>query len=191
MASASDKKQAVRNLSILASVHKLSLIINILAFICVYILKRPSSGKFRFILFSLPLIFCEWTIEKIGRPIYTTDPNGYKLLVKPGDDLQQSGLTEYMFDIIYLTLIIDILMCVFGSMKVWWILLVIPGYAGWKLKGIASTVLSMFMPSLRGRNASAQSATTSTMGNDSGAEGKSKRQAKLEKRAAKQQVRYR
>lgn len=189
MASSSEKKQAARNLAILTSLHKLSGIINFLAFICVYIIRRPSSGKFRFILFSIPSIFCEWTIEKIGRPNYSTDPDGYKILVKPGDDLQQSGLTEYMFDIVYLTLFIDILMCLFGSMKVWWILLVVPGYAGWKLKGIATTVLGMFMPSLRGRNSSAAAAAGA--GEDTGTAGKSKRQAKLEKRAAKQQVRYR
>lgn len=192
MAGAADKKQAQRNTETLASVHKLSAIVNVLAILCVFVLRRPRSGKLYFIFFSIPALFCQYTVEKVGRPKYTTNSDGYKVLVRAGEDLQQAGLTEYMFDIIYLTLLIDILMCLFGSMKVWWILLVVPGFAAWKLKGIVGTVLGMFLPSLRGGRSGGQSATTDATGEaDGAAAGKSKRQLKMEKRGNKQKVRYR
>lgn len=186
MAGAAEKKQATRNVETLASVHKLSAIVNAIAFICVFILRRPSSGRFRLLLFTIPLAFCEWTVEKIGRPVYSTNQDGYQVLMKAGQDLQQSGLTEYMFDVIYLTLLIDVLMCVFGTMKVWWLVLAVPAYAGWKLKGVVSMILGMFLPSFRRNSAAAAAA-----GAADGSGEKSKRQAKLEKRAAKQQVRHR
>lgn len=188
MAGAADKKQAQRNIESLSSVHKLSLIINLISIICIFIIKRPLSGKICFILFSIPSIFCEYTIEKIGRPKYTKNGDGYTILLKSGEDLQQSGLTEYMFDIIYLTLLIDLLMCIFGSMKVWWILLIIPIFAAWKLKGIVSTILGMFMPNLRrgGKKSGIEGEEESDDNSN-----KSKRQLKKEKRGDKQKVRYR
>lgn len=189
MAGAADKKQAQRNTETLSSVHRLSFIVNVFAVLCIFVLKRPRSGKLYFLLFSLPSLFCEYTVEKVGRPRYTTNSDGYKLLMKAGEDLQQAGLTEYMFDVIYLTLVIDVLMCLFGSMKVWWVLLVIPGFAGWKLKGLVGTVLGMFMPGLGGSRKSGSEAASADAEGDSA--GKSKRQIKLEKRGAKQKVRYR
>lgn len=189
MAGAADKKQAQRNVEILSSIHKLSIIINIIVLLFIFILKRPSYGKKYYFIFSIPSFICQYTIEKIGRPIFTVNSDGYKVLKKPGDDLQQAGLTEYMFDIIYLTLLIDILMCIFGSMKVWWILLIIPLYAGWKLKGIISTILNIFMPNLRRNRSSNNNGDTNNTNNED--EGKSKRQIKMEKRGNKQKVRYR
>lgn len=185
MAGAAEKKQAQRNVESLSSVHKLSLIINLISIICVYIIQRPKNGKFYYLLYSIPSIFCEYTVEKIGRPTYTFNADGYKVLVTSGEDLQQSGLTEYMFDIIYLTLFIDILMCLFGTVKVWWILIVIPIFAGWKLKSIISSAMRMFLPSLGGQNkANEEAAETENSG-------KSKRQLKMEKRGNIQKVRYR
>lgn len=175
MAGAADKKQAQRNLQTLASVHKLSAVINTLAILFVFILKRPSSGKKWFIIWSLPLLFCQYTVEKIGRPVYSLNQDGYQVLVKPGDDLQQSGLTEYMFDIIYLTLLIDILMCIFGTMKVWWLLLIVPLFAGYKLKWIAGMLFN-FLKSKRLNNHSSSPNEDPQM---------SKRQQKLAKRAEK------
>lgn len=187
MAGAAEKKQAQRNLETLSSVHKLSGIINIIVIIFIFFLKRPTNGKKYYFLFSIPAFICEYVVEKIGRPKYSFNEDGYKILIKAGDDLQQAGLTEYMFDIIYLTLLIDILMIVFGSMKVWILLLIIPIYACWKLKNIISAVLGLFLPNWRSKKGDENVSTP--------VETKSKRQQKLEKRAAKaqgqQQVRYR
>lgn len=188
MAGAAEKKQAQRNFETLSSVHKLSGIVNTISLLCIFLLHRPLNGKKYYFLFSIPAFICQYIVENIGRPTFKINEDGYKVLVKAGDDLQQAGLTEYMFDIIYLTLFIDILMCIFGSMKVWILLLIIPIYACWKLKGIISTVLGLFLPNLKSNRNNAG-------GEDSKAhvETKSKRQQKMEKRAAKgqQQVRYR
>lgn len=186
MAGASEKKRAIRNIETLFSVHKLSLIVNAVCILCLFLLKRPSFGKKWYFIYSVPAWGCQYVVERTGRPTYEIDGEGRRVLVRAGEDLQQPGLTEYMFDVIYLTLGIDVLMCVFGSMKVYYLLLLIPGYAAWRLRGVASMVLGMVLPR-RGATAGAMEGV-----HDGGNDGKSKRQLKMEKRAAKgQQVRYR
>lgn len=186
MAGAAEKKQAQRNTETLSSIHKLSGIINLIVLISIFLIGRPKNGKKYYFIYSIPLMICQYIIEKIGRPKYGINADGYKILIKAGDDLQQSGLTEYMIDIIYLTLLIDILMILFGSMKVWYLLLIIPIFAIWKLKGIISMIMGMFFPSKNKGNVS----PTTTDGLN-GEPVKSKRQEKLEKRGNKQKVRYR
>ncbi|KAH3667441.1 hypothetical protein OGAPHI_003090 [Ogataea philodendri] len=135
MAGASDKKQAAANESILKQLHIASAVINILALVALFVLHRPATKKY-YILFSLPGLGCLYVIENVGRPKYHKNPQGYSVLTSAGQDLQQQGLTEYMVDIVYLTLIIDVLMIVFGSNKVWLLLLAVPAFAGYKLKGL-------------------------------------------------------
>ncbi|KAG7807034.1 hypothetical protein KL921_004458 [Ogataea angusta] len=134
MAGASDKKQAAANSSILRQLHLASVVVNVLALLALFLLHRPAAKKYYFI-FSLPGLGCQYVLEKVGRPKYHTNPQGYSVLSSAGQDLQQQGLTEYMIDIVYLTLIIDVLMILFGSNKVWLLLLAVPAYAGYKLKG--------------------------------------------------------
>lgn len=182
MAGAAEKKRAQRNTEILASLHKISISIAIVSLISITIFKRPGQCLPYFLFFNIPSMVCEYIVENIGRPTFEVNEDGYTVLVRAGDDLQQSGLTEYMFDIVYLSNLINLLMSLFGTMKVWYLILIVPVYACWKLKGLASTVLGFLLPNLR-RN--------SNRPNDNGAGGakseetKSKRQAKLEKRAAK------
>lgn len=188
MAGAAEKKQAQRNIETLSSIHKLSGIVNLISLLCIFFLQRPLNGKKYYFLLSIPAYVCQYIVENIGRPSFKINEDGYKVLVKAGEDLQQAGLTEYMFDIIYLTLSIDLLMCIFGTMKVWLLLAIVPIYACWKLKGVISTILSMFLPNLKSKRSNAGSEETKVP-----VEKKSKRQQKMEKRAAKsqQQVRYR
>ncbi|KAI7867634.1 hypothetical protein BDF14DRAFT_1881504 [Spinellus fusiger] len=91
-------------------------------------------------------------------------------LITSGDDLNAEGLTAYMFDIIYVTWATH-LTTAFISNKFWYMYLVIPGYAGYK---ILPMILSYF-----GNSSPAPES------NDT--EGKSKRQAKIEKRQGKGQ----
>jgi hypothetical protein len=194
MAGAAEKKQAQRNLETLSSVHKLSAIVNAITLLSLFLLGRPSSGKKWYFIFSIPAFACQYIAEKIGRPRYNINADGYKVLVRAGDDLQQAGLTEYMFDIIYLTLLIDILTVVFGTMKVWYLLLVVPAYACWKLKGVFSMalgVLQMFIPGLKFSRGKKPEGAAGVNGSGEEEPLKSKRQQKMEKRANKQQVRYR
>ncbi|GMG39777.1 unnamed protein product [Ambrosiozyma monospora] len=191
MAGASDKKQATSNLKILKEIHLASAIINGLTLLSLFLLHRPSTKKYYFI-FSIPAFICQYVIETTGRPTYTTTLQGYQQLVKSGQDLKQSGLTEYMFDLIYITLIIDLLLILFGSNKVWLLFLVVPGFAAFKLKGILGTLLGLvgfkgfgFGKSRTEKEAAANAAAQQQQ------PVKSKRQQKLEARGNKPKIRYR
>ncbi|ODV96994.1 hypothetical protein PACTADRAFT_48776 [Pachysolen tannophilus NRRL Y-2460] len=176
MAGSSQKKQAVSNIQSLKEIHTLSLVINLVTLIVLFSFNRPSSKKI-FIIFTIPLLICEYIIEKTGRPKY--DSSGK--LVSSGEDLKQSGLTEYMFDIIYFTLICDILMIVFGSNKVWYLYLAIPGFASYKLFGLIKAGRAL----LGGGSSKTENST------EEQTPAKSKRQAKLEARGNRQRVQAR
>lgn len=129
MASASAKKLAVANTNILNQLLIISASINIIVFLIISIFHRPSSYK-PWIIFSIPSILLQYSLEKFGRPKYT---NGNSL-VSSGEDIRLLGsLYEYYFDVIYLTWGFDILMIIFGSNKVWYGYLIIPGFAIYKL----------------------------------------------------------
>ncbi|WEJ96903.1 hypothetical protein PSN45_004448 [Yamadazyma tenuis] len=105
------------------------------------------------------------------RPKYKYDSVGdYDKLVSSGHDMNQSGLTEYMTDVIYFTWILDITVVALGSNKVWYLLLIIPGYAAFKLSGF----IKGFFPSKQQQPEQASLDPQKP-------EGKSKRQQKLEK----------
>ncbi|ODQ79416.1 hypothetical protein BABINDRAFT_161818 [Babjeviella inositovora NRRL Y-12698] len=181
MAGASDKKLAVANTQTLKSVHTVSLAINVLALLVLFVFHRPGSKK-PFIFFSLPLVGAEYAIERFGRPKYDG-----KVVVLAGADLTQQGVTEWLFDIVYFTLALDVLMILFGSNKVWWLWLAIPGYAGYKSFGFLKGLKEMFMGSSSGKKAAEGAKVEPT---------KSKRQAKMEARSQRaekgsQQARYR
>jgi SRP-independent targeting protein 2/TMEM208 len=62
----------------------------------------------------------QFQLESIGRPTFD-DKGG---VIKTGSDLGQSGLTEYMFDILYLTWGIQILVA-FTTQYAWLLYLVV------------------------------------------------------------------
>lgn len=133
MAGQSLKKTASANEKRLMQLHTISLAINILVMLSLLGLKRPSSYM-KYIFFSIPGWICEYFIEKSGRPKYSVDSiSGQRKALRSGDDLHQSGLLEYMFDIIYITWFLDILMILFGSNKVWWLFSIVPLFAFYKI----------------------------------------------------------
>ncbi|ODV68651.1 hypothetical protein HYPBUDRAFT_190190, partial [Hyphopichia burtonii NRRL Y-1933] len=54
---------------------------------------KRSSSKWAYLIFSLPAFFCQYTLEKSGRPVYGLE-NGYSKLIKPGQDLKGEGLSS-------------------------------------------------------------------------------------------------
>jgi SRP-independent targeting protein 2/TMEM208 len=62
----------------------------------------------------------QYQLEFVGRP--TFDDRGG--VIKTGDDLGQAGLTEYMFDILYLTWGIQLLVA-FTTVYAWWLCLLV------------------------------------------------------------------
>lgn len=181
MASQSSKKIAVSNAKTLKELHLVTLIINFLSIIAIFILKRPSSSK-SYIILSIPAFFCQYTLEQSGRPTYSIDSSSNKpKLIRCGDDLKGEGLFEYMFDCIYITWLIDILMIILGTNYVWWIYLIVPGYCAYKA--------SAFIKSFLGGSGNTSKSSEKESKNDSKST-KSKRQTKLEARRDKGQVQF-
>jgi hypothetical protein len=116
MAHAAQKKQAVANAARLKTLHTAFLIVNGLFLVSHFLLNRPGSIK-AFLVFSVPALFLQYQLERLGRPRY--DDRG--ALLRAGDDLNQPGLTEWMHDVIYVTWICVILSIAFGSNKVWYL----------------------------------------------------------------------
>lgn len=178
MASQSSKKTAVSNAKTLKELHLISLVVNALALIVLFVFHRPASKK-PYIILSIPAFFCQYTLELSGRPTYTTDKaTGYQKLVRSGEDIKGAGLFEYMFDCLYVTWFIDILMIVLGTNFVWWIFAIIPGYCGYKAAILAKSFFG-------GRGGAAAAPVSPE---EDAKNGKSKRQTKLEARREKGQV---
>lgn len=141
MASQSSKKIATANSQTLKELHLISLLINSLVILSLFLFHRPAS-KWKFVVFSLPALGCQLVLEKSGRPIYSLDSLTHlSKLVKSGDDIKGPGLFEYMFDCIYVTWFCDILMILFGSNKVWVFFLIVPGFMVYKVANLAKSFM--------------------------------------------------
>lgn len=182
MASLSSKKTAAANAKTLQELHIISAVVNLLVWIGLFLLGRPAS-KWKYFVLSVPAFASEFVLEKSGRPVHTSDPvTGLKRLVKSGDDIKGPGLFEYMFDCIYITWLCDLLMLVFGSNKVWFLYLVVPGYVAYKVSSLARSFMGKSSKSSQAPESKADSQA---------APAKSKRQAKMEQRGQKTRVRTR
>lgn len=181
MASLSSKRLASANEKTLNDLHILSIAINALTLISLFAFGRPKN-KWIYMVFSAPSFALQYLLERFGRPIYNTDrSNGHRTLIKSGDEINNTGLYEYMFDMIYITWLCDILMLCFGSNYVWLLLLIIPAFAGYKVFGFARPFLLGFTS----RTAKKLEVATQE-------QAQSRRQAKLEKKEQKgQRIRQR
>lgn len=133
MANASAKKQAISNTNALKLMHLSSLGVNAFVILFHFLLKRPASLK-PYFLFSIPAFLLQFQLERMGRPSY--DAKGS--LIRSGDDLGASGITEWMHDVIYVTWGCAVLSAIFNTTKVWFLYLVIPLYASYKLYSFIS-----------------------------------------------------
>ncbi|QLG72884.1 hypothetical protein HG535_0D05930 [Zygotorulaspora mrakii] len=179
MAGQAGKKQALSNSAALQSLYRVTVPIVILALLRSWASSGIKLGQLiKFALLHVPLIGCCYVLDKSGRPLY--DAKGK--IVKEGMDLSQAGgLTEYMFDVIYLSLFGDAGQILFNTRKLWYILLVVPAYAAYKLYHLKDQFMG------NGGNGSGIPKGGAAAVN----EDKSKRQAKREKRGDKNKVRYR
>src|SRR5262245_34332255 len=126
MAQKARKDRAKSNVAALNNLHIGSLVVNGL-FLLLHFIFRSRSLLLWFIL-SLPSFLCQFTLEKSGRPSY--DPTT-KVLKSAGEDLAASGLTEYMFDVIWVTWAAAILAALFGSWG-WFLWAVVPAFGAFK-----------------------------------------------------------
>ena len=181
MSAGSQKKLATKNKSILLQFRYIAATINVLAIIAIFYFNRPSRS-ITYILLSTPSFILQYVLESSGLPKFGADG---KVLSSGADIMQKGSLFEYCFDVIYLTWILDVLMIVFGSNKVWWGYAMIPGFAIYKISGF---VLPFFRKSGGGQQqqqgADKDGATSSSTTKKDNS-GLSKRQQKMKARQEK------
>ncbi|CCH41738.1 Transmembrane protein [Wickerhamomyces ciferrii] len=183
MAGQSAKKQVAQNFKILKEIHTITWTSYAIFSFFNFYFKRPQSSKW-FIITALPALGSLYLIEKFGRPI--VDPQGK--IIRLGQDLTEQGLTEYLFDIIYYTIILNFLTIVFNSTLVWWLYLAVPSFAAYKIYNVINAGRQLFGG---GSKTGQQVDEYDNNGTKQGEQGKSKRQQKREARGDKPKMRYR
>lgn len=75
-----------------------------------------SGSWWKYIILSSPSAIIEYYLERLGRPSYTVAGD----LRSPGEDMEAKGVTEYLWDIIYVTWGVLGLVGVAGEWA-WWL----------------------------------------------------------------------
>jgi hypothetical protein len=70
-----------------------------------------------YILFSAPGLLIQFWFERIGRPVYGSEPGELR---RAGEDLEAKGLTEFLWDILYWTYGCVLFAAVIGD-RAWWL----------------------------------------------------------------------
>ncbi|KAJ2894732.1 hypothetical protein MKZ38_007282 [Zalerion maritima] len=133
MAQKATKARAKSNVESLKNLHLCSLCINVLFLLWHFFFK--SRSLLTYFLLSIPAFLCEYALERAGRPKYHPQTGA---LVSAGDDLKNAGLTEYMFDCVWITWAALTLVMLFGNWM-WLLWSVVPAFALYK----GSALLSM------------------------------------------------
>jgi hypothetical protein len=122
MAQKAKKDRAKSNAAALSNLHIGTAVVHTL-FLLFHFLFR-SRSLLTYGLLSAPSLICQYVLEVSGRPKY--DPNT-KALKTSGEDLAAAGLTEYMFDVIWVTWASLISVMLFGNWG-WLLWAVLPAY---------------------------------------------------------------
>ncbi|KAH6654617.1 hypothetical protein BKA67DRAFT_658902 [Truncatella angustata] len=134
MAQKARKDRAKSNAESLKNLHLGTLIVNTWFVLANLLFKRRSLWLY--VLLSIPAFACEYILESTGRPKY--DPST-KALKTAGEDLSAPGLTEYMWDIVWVTWASVVAVIFFGNGG-WILWAAVPVFAvikGWGLFGAA------------------------------------------------------
>ncbi|KIP09181.1 hypothetical protein PHLGIDRAFT_29162 [Phlebiopsis gigantea 11061_1 CR5-6] len=143
MANASAKRVASQNAATIKNLRLGMLISGALSLVLRMVFHRStlSPKTFSFWIYCLsliPSIFLTRYLERIGSP--RNDPTT-GTLISSGEDLSQPGILEWCFDVVYITWACQVGSGLLGAW-VWWLYLVIPGYAVYKLwGGVISPIL--------------------------------------------------
>jgi hypothetical protein len=130
MAQKAKKDRAKSNAASLNSLHIGSLTVHVL-FILSHFLFR-SRSLLTYGLLSIPSFICEYILEVSGRPKYDAATGALK---SSGEDLAAAGLTEYMFDVIWVTWASIISAILFGKWG-WLLFAVVPAYGAYIAYGL-------------------------------------------------------
>lgn len=180
MAGKSSKKIAAKNAAILKQLDVL--VITVLSLtILRKLFTNGLSSCIKPLIFNVPMLVCFYILEKSGRPKYEVSDatHGKYKLVSEGLDLESGGLTEYMFDFVYVSLFCNLGTVIFNTMKWWFLVLICPTFILYKLYGLKQ----QFFPGNNKRPHQEQMQASEPS--------KFKRQQKKEKRGDKAQVKYR
>ncbi|PCH41367.1 putative opsin [Wolfiporia cocos MD-104 SS10] len=180
MANASAKRVAQQNAETIKNLRNGMLGAGALSVLLRLLLRKGSLSPSRFsfwllVLSYLPSIFLSRYLERIGSP--RRDPTT-GTLISAGEDLARPGIIEWAFDVIYITWACQVGSGAFGEWF-WWLYLVIPLYAAYKLWSKAIS------PMLLGRSSASESQA------DAPQKPLSKRQEKLQKRSERGDARVR
>lgn len=137
MAQKAKKDRAKSNIVALNNLHIGTLTVNVL-FLLFHFLIR-SRSLFLYGILSLPAIVSEYMLETTGRPKF--DPQT-KALKSSGEDLSAPGLTEYMFDIVWVTWFSLVVVMIFGNWG-WLVWATIPIYGAYKGYGLLGAARGM------------------------------------------------
>ncbi|KFG82083.1 DUF788 domain-containing protein [Metarhizium anisopliae] len=122
MAQKAKKDRAKSNSSALNTLHISSLTVNVLFLLSHFLFRSRSLVAYG--LFITPSIICEYVLEISGRPKYDAATGALKTA---GEDLSNPGLTEYMFDVVWVTWASAIVVMLFGNWG-WLLWTVVPAY---------------------------------------------------------------
>jgi hypothetical protein len=139
MAGKARKDLAKANVAALQNLHIGSLVVNG-AFIVLTLIFRSHSLVTYFVL-SIPAFACQYILESSGRPKYTT-LNGKSSLKSAGEDLAAPGLTEYLFDVVWVTWACLLAVLGLGD-KAWWLFAIVPVFGLWKGWGLIGAARGM------------------------------------------------
>jgi len=137
MAQKAKKDRAKSNTSTLNNLHIGTLSLNIIFILFSLLFRRRSWLVYT--IFSLPSFVAQYILETTGRPKY--DPQT-KALKSAGEDLAALGLTEYMFDIIWVTWASLVMVMLLGNWG-WVVWGVVPVYGAWKGYGLLGMARGM------------------------------------------------
>ncbi|KAK4199075.1 hypothetical protein QBC40DRAFT_87426 [Triangularia verruculosa] len=137
MAQKARKDRAKSNVATLNNLHLGSLIVNGLFLLLNFIFR--SRSLLTWFILSLPSFVCQFILEKSGRPIYDPSTNALR---SSGEDLAAPGLTEYMFDVVWVTWAAAILVALFGNWA-WFLWAVVPAYGIFKGYGMLGAARQM------------------------------------------------
>ncbi|KAI1268266.1 hypothetical protein F5Y18DRAFT_222205 [Xylariaceae sp. FL1019] len=136
MAQKARKDRAKANAAALTNLHIGTLVVNTLFVLFNLLFKRRSL--LLYVLLSIPSFACEFVLESTGRPKYDSS----NTLKTSGEDLAAPGLTEYMFDVIWVTWASVGLVILFGNWA-WLVWAVVPAYGAFKGFGLLSAARGM------------------------------------------------
>ncbi|KAG6033642.1 hypothetical protein E4U41_006851 [Claviceps citrina] len=163
MAQKAKKDRAKSNTAALTNLHLGSLVVHAL-FLLSHFLWRPRSLVV-YGLLSTPSFICEYALEVSGRPKF--DP-ATGALRTAGEDLAAAGLTEYMFDVIWVTWAAGVLVVLVGNWG-WLLWSVVPAYGiylGSGLLGLGRQTFSQMQGGgASGSGAGASAAAAAAQGN--------------------------